>query len=97
MIERLKAAGVNTKEVPKGAKEQILGEKTFVITGTLKSMTRAEAREKIERLGGKVTESVSKKTDYVVRGEKPGSKYDKAVQLGINILDEDDFLEMIGS
>jgi DNA ligase (NAD+) len=66
--------------------------KTFVITGTLETMSRDEAKEKIKSLGGKVSSSVSKSTDYVVVGENPGSKYDDAVRLGIEILDEKEFI-----
>ena len=66
--------------------------KTFVITGTLETMSRDDAKEKIKSLGGKVSSSVSKSTDYVVVGENPGSKYDDAVKLGVKILDEKDFL-----
>ena len=69
--------------------------KTFVLTGTLLAYTRDEAKEKIESLGGKVVGSVSAKTDYVVAGENPGSKYEKALVLGIKILGETDFVELI--
>lgn len=69
--------------------------KTFVITGTLNGMSRDEAKEKIKRLGGKITESVSKQSSYVVVGNDPGSKYDKAQKLGVEILDEKKFLELI--
>jgi DNA ligase (NAD+) len=62
-----------------------------VITGTLAEMTRAEAGEAVRAAGGKVTSSVSKKTDFVVAGENAGSKYDKAVELGVPILDENAF------
>ncbi len=65
-----------------------LQDKTFVLTGTLSSMTRDEAKAQLQARGGKVTGSVSKKTDYVVVGENPGSKADKAESLGIEILDE---------
>ena len=68
-------------------------DKTFVITGTLSS-NRDEIREKIESFGGKVSESVSKKTSYLVLGEAPGSKYEKALKLGITILKEDDLIKM---
>ncbi len=61
---------------------------TFVITGTLPSLSREEAKSLIEQHGGKVTDSVSKKTSYLVLGENPGSKVDKARQLGVSILDE---------
>lgn len=70
--------------------------KSFVLTGTLSNMTRDEAGEKIKQRGGKVSSSVSKKTSYVVVGENPGSKIDKAKDLGVIILSEDDFLKMIG-
>jgi DNA ligase (NAD+) len=69
--------------------------KTFVITGTLKSMSRDEAKAKIKTLGGKISESVSRLTSYVVVGDEPGSKYDKAIKLGVKILDEKKLLELI--
>lgn len=72
-----------------------LSGKTFVLTGSLRSLTRDEAKEKIRSLGGDVSSSVSKKTDYVVRGEDPGSKYDRAQELGVTILSEDEFLSLI--
>jgi DNA ligase (NAD+) len=88
MIERLRAAGV-VMEAPKRPKTLgILHGKTFVLTGTLPEMTREEAAELIVAAGGKVTGSVSKKTDYVVAGSEPGSKLNKAEQLGVTILDE---------
>lgn len=89
MIERLAAAGVDLS-APKRAKVESgeLSGKTFVLTGTLAGMTREEAAELIVSRGGKVTSSVSKKTDFVVVGADPGSKYEKAQQLGITILDE---------
>ena len=70
--------------------------KTFVVTGTLSSMTRDEAKGRIRSLGGKVTGSVSGKTDYLVYGESPGSKLDKAESLGVDMLDEDAFLALLG-
>ncbi|MDE2365867.1 MAG: NAD-dependent DNA ligase LigA, partial [Betaproteobacteria bacterium] len=69
--------------------------KTFVLTGTLPNLTREDARARIESAGGKVAGSVSKKTDYVVAGADPGSKYDKAVELGIAILDEAELLQLL--
>ena len=69
--------------------------KTFVLTGTLQSLTRDEAKEKIESLGGIVTNSVSKKTDVVIVGESPGSKYDKALELNITIWNEEEFLKRL--
>jgi DNA ligase (NAD+) len=69
---------------------------TFVLTGTLPSLTREDAKERIETAGGKVAGSVSKKTNYVVAGEEAGSKLDKAKQLGIEVIDEARLLEMMG-
>ncbi len=94
-IEQLKAYGVNVSQAEKEDKPSPLTGLTFVITGTLDIFTRAEAREGIEALGGKVTNSVSKKTDYVVVGDKPGSKRDRAIELGIAILDEAEFVELL--
>jgi DNA ligase (NAD+) len=89
MIARLKREGVSTT-APKRARVAggKLAGKTFVLTGTLPSLTREEATELIVAAGGKVTGSVSKKTDYVVAGDEPGSKMTKAEQLGISVLDE---------
>jgi DNA ligase (NAD+) len=78
----------------KKAAELPFAGKTFVLTGTLPSMTREEATEKIEALGGHVTGSVSKKTDYVVAGAEPGSKFDKAKELGVKIINEAEFRKM---
>ena len=77
------------------ALEQTLAGKTFVLTGTLPTYSRDEAKALIEARGGKVTGSVSKKTSYLVAGEKPGSKYDKAVSLGIPVLDEQALLALL--
>lgn len=75
----------------------LLNGKSFVITGTLINFTRDEVKEKILALGGKVSNSVSKKTDYLLAGAEAGSKLDKAVEFGINIISEDDFLQIINS
>jgi len=72
----------------------IFAGKTFVLTGTLPTLTREEATAKIESLGGKVTGSVNKKTDFVLAGEEAGSKLDKAQKLGVTIIDEKEFLKM---
>jgi DNA ligase (NAD+) len=72
-----------------------LAGKSFVLTGTLSSLSREEAKEKIKDLGGDVVGSVSKNTGFVVAGENPGSKYDKAIELGVEILDEEEFLKMV--
>ncbi len=86
LVERLRAAGVNMQAEDAGGGETRLLGKTFVLTGTLPTLTRAEASALIERNGGKVTSSVSKKTSYVVAGEEAGSKLTKAQTLGIEIL-----------
>lgn len=96
MTDSLKAAGVNTVCLENETEQsEVLSGLTFVITGTLPSMGRKEAAALIEQNGGKVTGSVSKKTDYLVAGEEAGSKLDKAQGLGINIIDEQKLLEMI--
>ena len=74
-----------------------LNGKTFVLTGALPNLKRNEAAAKIEQNGGKVSGSVSKKTDFVVAGEEAGSKLDKAVQLGVPVIDEAELLRMIES
>ena len=94
-IELLKKAGVKVIE-PKAKEKGKLAGKTFVFTGTLKTFGRDEARNIVESLEGMTASSVSKKVDYVVVGEDPGSKYDKAKELGIKILTEEEFKKMIG-
>ena len=95
LIDKLRIAGLNVvAEIPSQRRPALEG-KTFVLTGTLSTMTRAEATAAIKAAGGHVTSSVSKKTDYVVAGESPGSKYDKAVQMGIAILDEEEFNKLL--
>lgn len=96
LIKRLKEYGVNTSYL--GSVEVIdsfFDGKTFVLTGTLNLITRNDAGKIIEDKGGKVTSSVTKKTDYVVVGDNPGSKYDKAVNLGIEIINEEKFMDLI--
>jgi DNA ligase (NAD+) len=94
LIQRLREAGVNFESTRQVTDTRFAG-KTFVLTGALSKFTREEATEKIELFGGKAAGSVSKKTSYVVVGENAGSKERKARELGIPILSEDDFLEMI--
>ncbi|RKY95336.1 MAG: DNA ligase (NAD(+)) LigA, partial [Candidatus Hydrothermota bacterium] len=77
-------------------KESPLMGKTVVFTGALKTMTRDEAKALVEELGGKASNSVSRKTDFVVVGENPGSKYQKALALGVKILTEEEFLKLVG-
>ena len=94
MIEELKEIGINPQAKAKPKSDKLSG-KTFVLTGTLQNMTRDEASAIIKSHGGKTSSSVSKKTSYVLAGENAGSKLDKALDLGVIILTEDDFLEMI--
>ncbi len=95
MIEQLKQSGVNMTETVKLSSFVPLENKTFVLTGELTTMSRKEAENYILSLGGKTTSAVSKKTDYVVAGENPGSKFKKAEELGIKILNEKEFKELI--
>ena len=94
LIDELIELGINPKAEERTKTNKLEG-KTFVLTGTLSSMTRDEAGDLIKSHGGKTSSSVSKKTSYVVAGENPGSKLDKAQNLGVIILTENDFLEMI--
>ena len=98
LCERLRAAGVRTEAEKRvrSAKDDRLAGKLFVLTGTLPSMTRDEAKALIESHGGRVMSSVSKKTDYVLAGADPGSKIEKAQQLSIPVLDEAAFKKMLG-
>ncbi|MBP9822190.1 MAG: NAD-dependent DNA ligase LigA [Candidatus Pacebacteria bacterium] len=95
ILKKFEKYGVKTKEDTGIVRGKLFGQ-TFVITGTLDSMSREEAGQKIRSLGGKVSSSVSKETSGVISGTDPGSKYDKAQKLGVRILNEREFLEMIG-
>ena len=95
LIEDLKIHNINMSYLGKTNVNDNFAGKTFVLTGTLSSITRNEAKSKIEELGGNVSGSVSKKTDFVIVGENPGSKYDDALKLGINIWNEQEFLTKI--
>ncbi len=98
ILLRLRQLGIKPKSENLSAKkaaELPLAGKTFVLTGTLPSLTREEATEKIEALGGRVTGSVSGKTDYVIAGAEPGSKLEKAKELGVRILDEAAFRKLL--
>lgn len=94
LIDKLRRSGVNLKEGEKMRGTKLSG-LTFVLTGTLASMSREEAKNLIEELGGKVGTAVSKKTNYLVVGENAGSKLDKAQELGIPVLTEEEFKQMI--
>ncbi len=96
MIEKLLEAGVAPVKTPSAAppSELSLADKTFVFTGAL-SMPRSEAKELVEKAGGKVVGTVSKRTDYLVVGEEPGSKKDRALELGVKIISEDEFLKLL--
>ncbi len=95
LVKRLKEAGVNTESLEEEVEDKKLEGKTFVLTGSLEKYTRTEASDIIEKFGGKTSGSVSKKTDYVLAGEDAGSKLSKAQSLGITILSEADFDELI--
>ncbi len=95
LIKRLKEAGVNMKYLEEEGEDNRFEGKTFVLTGTLEKYTRGEASNIIEKFGGKTSSSVSKKTDYVLAGEEAGSKLTKAQNLGVRILSEEEFEEMI--
>lgn len=94
MIEQLKQLGLNTDSLKQIEDSRFAG-KTFVLTGTLPTLTRAQAAELIEKFGGKTSSSVSKKTSYVLAGEEAGSKLDKANALGITVIDEEEFKNLI--
>ena len=99
IIARLRVAGVHWSETeakPAGD-DRPLSDKTFVLTGTLESLSRDQATARLRVLGAKVTGSVSKKTDYVVAGRDAGSKLDKARELGITVLDEAGLLALLGN
>ena len=94
LVSELEAAGLNTRCLTKVEDRRFAG-KTIVVTGTLEQMSRQEATETIEQMGGKAAGSVSKKTSFVVAGPGAGSKLKKAQELGIPVLSEAEFLEML--
>lgn len=95
LIKKLQAAGVNTENLEEEIEDNRFEGKTFVLTGSLEEFTRGEASNWIEKLGGKTSGTVSKKTDYVLAGEEAGSKLAKAEKLGVKIISETEFKEMI--
>jgi DNA ligase (NAD+) len=95
LIERLRKEGLRLEQERKTPRQTTLAGKVFVLTGTLQQMTRDEAKQQIEQVGGRVTGSVSKKTDYVVAGADPGSKLDKARALGVAVIDEKELLALL--
>jgi DNA ligase (NAD+) len=92
LIERLKAVGLQMAY--ESAAGPLVG-KTFVLTGSLSSLTRGQAQEKVRAAGGSVADAISRKVDYLVVGEDPGSKFEKAKKLGIKVLDETQFLALL--
>ena len=98
VVEQLLAVGINWPKIKKKSVDELpLAGKVFVVTGTLETMGRNDAKAAVQELGAKVSGSVSKKTDYVVVGENPGSKASKAVELGVTILDEKAFSELLSN
>jgi DNA ligase (NAD+) len=95
ILLKLKRLGVKLFVKDNKSKKKSLNNKKFVITGTLISLTREQAKDKIKEGGGRVLSSVSKELDYLIAGNKPGSKYDKAKELGVKIISENDFLKII--
>ncbi|HEV2812848.1 MAG TPA: BRCT domain-containing protein, partial [Solirubrobacteraceae bacterium] len=95
LVRDLKELGLKLESEGAPPGEGVLSGKTLVLTGTLPNLTREEATERILAAGGRVTSSVSKKTDYVVAGEAAGSKLEKAERLGVPVLDEDGLLELL--
>jgi DNA ligase (NAD+) len=95
VIENLRRAGVRMETEGEVRADGAFAGKTVVVTGSLAGFTRQEAEDLIRRLGGRAASSVSQKTDLVVAGDSPGSKYDRAVSLGIPILREEEFVKLV--
>jgi DNA ligase (NAD+) len=97
LLDRLREAGLTLEQPRDASGEGPLAGSSYIVTGTLPTLSRSEAVARIEGAGGKVTASVSKKTTTVVAGESPGSKLDKARTLGIEVIDEDELLRRLGA
>ncbi|MDD2690062.1 MAG: NAD-dependent DNA ligase LigA, partial [Candidatus Omnitrophica bacterium] len=95
VISELKKSGLNFKEVGFSTKKTSLSGKTIVFTGELKGYSRSDAEELVRKFAGNPSSSVSKNTDFVVAGENPGSKYEKAKKLGVKVIDEKEFSRLI--
>ena len=95
LLNKLKLAGVNMSKIEEDGLDNRFDGKTFVLTGSLENFSRAEATDIIEKFGGKTSSTITKKTDYVLAGEEAGSKLSKAQSLGIAIITEKEFEEMI--
>ena len=95
IVNRLKSYGLNVSEEKKKPESNKFSDKTFVLTGTLPSLSREQASKLIEDNGGKVSSSVSAKTSFVLAGEKAGSKLDKAQKLNVQIISEEEFFELL--
>ena len=95
LIDKFKKAGVHIAEEKVTKNSTKLSSRSFVITGSLGSMSREEAKDRVRELGGDISSSVSKNTDYVVAGSEPGSKFDRAKKLGVSIIGEEEFLKII--
>lgn len=95
IINKFGKAGVKILEEKTSAKSEKLAGKIFVLTGTLEALGRDEAKDRVRELGGDISSSVSKNTDYVVVGSEPGSKYDEAMKIGVKVIDEKKFLKML--
>ena len=93
LLNRLESVNIKLKKT--AASKQSLAGKTFVLTGVLEKFSRDEAKSRLRALGGDISSSVSKNTDFVVAGNEPGSKYDKAVKLGVKIINEQEFLKIL--
>jgi DNA ligase (NAD+) len=96
VIKELLAAGVRPEQQKMVRSDRLAG-KTIVVTGTLETLTRQQAEQAVKQAGGKTSSSVSKKTGFVLAGKEPGSKLDKANQLGVKVIDENEFLRMVNT